>query len=99
MAPPDPETLTWDLTTSHFTDQEASMTDYTSNIIPRNVPSDADERTHRGTNVMNSICSLSTDPRIVTDDDNFHTVLLLHIQVSSVETSHYGNVHSHKTPH
>ncbi len=35
------ETLTWDPTTSHLADHEASLTDYASNIIPRNVSSDA----------------------------------------------------------
>ena len=29
------ETLTWDPTTSHFEEQEASMTDYAGNITPR----------------------------------------------------------------
>jgi hypothetical protein len=66
------ETMTWDPTTSLFADQEASITDYASTIIPRNVFSGADERRRHGdTCVINSFCSLSTDPLIVTNNDNF----------------------------
>ncbi len=93
------EILTWDPTTSHLADHEASLTNYAGNIIPQNISSDADERTHRDAYVINSLCSLSTDPKIVTDKDNFHTALLMHVKVSSVESSLNGNVQSRKTPH
>jgi hypothetical protein len=94
------ETLIWDPTTSLFADQEASMTDYAGTIIPWNVFSGADERKQRGdAYVINSLCSLSTDPVIVTNNDNFHTALLAHVQVSSVETSLNGTVRSRKALH
>jgi hypothetical protein len=94
------ETLTWDPTTSQFADQEASMTDYAGTIIPRNASSGGGERIRHGVAyVFNSLCSLSTDLVIVTEDDNFHTALSAFVQVSSMETIFNGNVRSRKTPH
>jgi hypothetical protein len=81
------ETLTWDLTTSQFADQEASMTDYAGTIIPQNAYFGGGERIQHGdAYVFNSLCSMSTDLVIVTEEDNFHTALSAHVQVSSVET-------------
>ena len=88
------ETLTWDPTTSHFEEQEASMTDYAGKITPR-----IGERGRGDAYVINSLCSLTTDLVDVTDDDNFHTALLSNVQISSVETSLNGNIRSRKTPH
>ena len=94
------ETLTWDPTTSHFADQEASMTDYAGTIIPRNASSGGGERIRHGdAYVISSFCSLSTDPVIVTDNDNFHIALSALVQVSSTETIFNGNVRSRKAPH
>jgi hypothetical protein len=87
--------MTWDPTTSHFTDQEVSMTDYAGTIIPRNASFGGGERIQHGdAYVINSFCSLSTDPVIVTDDDNFHTALLAHVQISPLN----GTLRSHKAP-
>ena len=72
------------------------MTNYAGTVIPRNAFSGANERTRHGdAYVINSFCSLSTDPVIVTDNDNFHTALLAHVQVSTLN----GTLRSRKTPH
>ncbi len=63
------------------------MTDYAGTIIPQNASSGGGERIQHGdAYVINSFCLLSTDPVIVTNDDNFHTVLSVLVQVSSMET-------------
>ena len=87
------ETLTWDPTTSHFEEQEASMTDYAGNITPRN-----GERGRGDAYVINPLCSLTIDLVDVTDDDNSTLCFLLHVQISSVETSSHGNIRSRTTP-
>jgi hypothetical protein len=88
------ETLTWDPTTSHFEEQEASMTDYAGNII-----SCPGKRGRRDAYVISSLSSLTTDHVDVTNDDNFHTVLTSHVHISSVATSLNGHVRLRKTAH
>jgi hypothetical protein len=46
---------------------------------------------------INLLSSLTTDQADVTDDDNFYDVLASHVQISSIETSLYGHIHSRKT--
>jgi hypothetical protein len=73
------ETLTWDPTTSQLVDPEASMTDYAGTIIPRNASSGGGERIRHGdAYVFHSLCSLSTDLVIFTEEDYFHTALSVH---------------------
>jgi hypothetical protein len=38
-----------------------------------------------------------TDQADVTDDENFYDVLASHVQISSIETSLNGHIHSRKT--
>ena len=63
------------------------MTDYAGTIIPRNASSGGGERIRHGdAYVFHFLCSLSTDLVTITEEDNFHTSLSAHVQVSSVET-------------
>jgi len=64
------ETLTWDPTTTHYSEQEAVMTDYSGTIV-----SCAAVRGRVGILAINSLSSLTADLVDVTDDENFHQVL------------------------
>jgi len=64
------ESLTWDPTMTHNSDQEAAMTDYSGNLIRC-----AAMRGHVSILAINSLSSLSSDLVDVTDDKNFHQVL------------------------
>ena len=55
------------------------MTDYAGTIIPRNASSGGGERIRHGdAYVFHSLCSLSTDLVIFTEEDYFHTALSVH---------------------
>ncbi len=47
--------------------------------------------------VINSLSSLTTDQADITDDENFYDVLASLVQISSIETSLNGHIHSRKT--
>jgi hypothetical protein len=79
------ESLTWDPTMTHYSDQEAAMTDYSGNIVHC-----AAVRGHVGNLAINLLSSLSSDLVDVTDDENFHQVLTSKVMISSVETSLNG---------
>ena len=81
------ETLTWDLTTTHYSEQEAVMTDYSGNVV-----NCAAVRGRVGILAINSLSSLTTDLVDVTDDKNFHQVLTSKVMISSVETSLNGHI-------
>ena len=76
------ESMTWDPTTTLYEDQEASMTDYSGNVVSRHAV-----RGHVGSLVINSLSSLASDLADVTDDDNFAQALTSNVQISSVDTS------------
>ncbi len=84
------ESLTWDPTTTHYSDQEVAMTDYSGNVLVRC----AAVRGHVGILAINSLSSLSSDLVDVTDDKNFHQVLTSKVMISSVETRLYGHIRS-----
>ncbi len=81
------ESLTWDPTTTHYSDQEAAMTDYSGNVVRC-----AAVRGHVGILAINSLSSLSSDLVDVTDDDNFHQVLTSKVMILSVDTSLNGHI-------
>jgi len=81
------ETLTWDPTTTHYSEQEAAMTNYFGNIVRC-----ATVRGHVGILAINSLSSLTTDLVDITDDENFHQVLTSKVMISSVETSLNGHM-------
>ena len=84
------ESLTWDPTTTHYSDQEAAMTDYSGNVVR----CAAVRGRHVGILAINSLSSLSSDLVDVTDDENFHQVLTSKVMISSVETSLNGHIRS-----
>jgi hypothetical protein len=47
--------------------------------------------------VINLLSSLTTDQADVTNDEKFNDVLASHVQISSIETSLNGHIHSRKT--
>jgi hypothetical protein len=76
------------------------MTDYAGTIIPRNASSGSGERIQHGnTYVFNSLCSLSTDLVIVTEEDNFTWRFPGMFRFLVLKPSFNGNVQSRKTPH
>ena len=81
------ESLTWDPTTTHYSEQEASMTDYSGNVVHC-----AAVRGHVGILAINSLSSLTTDLVDVTDDENSHQVLTSKVMISSVETNPNGHI-------
>jgi hypothetical protein len=63
------------------------MTDYAGTIISQNASSGGGERIQHGdAYVFHSLCSLSTDLVILTEENNFYMPLSVHVQVSSLET-------------
>jgi len=76
------ETLTWDPTTTHYSEQEASMTDYSGNVVRC-----AAVRGHVSILAINPLSSLTTDLVNVTDDENFHQVLTSKVMISSGKIS------------
>jgi hypothetical protein len=46
--------------------------------------------------VFDPLSPLTTDQADVTDDENFYDVLASHVQISSIETSLNGHIHSRK---
>jgi hypothetical protein len=83
------ESLTWDPTTTHYSDQEAAMTNYSGNVVRC-----AAVRGHVSILAINSLLSLSSNLVDVTDDKNFHQVLTSKVMISSVETSLNGHIRS-----
>ncbi len=81
------ESLTWDPTTTHYSDQEAAMTDYSGNVARC-----AAVKGQVGILAINLLSSLSSDLIDVTDDENFHQVLTSKVMISSVETSLNGHI-------
>ncbi len=86
------ETLTWDLTTTLYEQQENATMDYSGNIV-RN----AAVRGQVLTLIVNQLQLLTTDMADMTHDCNFHQVLTSHIVVSSVDASLRGHVQLRKT--
>jgi hypothetical protein len=76
------ETLTWDPTMTQYEDQEMAMTDYSGNVVRRDVM-----RGQVSGLVINSLSSLTADHADVTDNDNFYQVLSSMVQISSTESS------------
>jgi len=76
------ESLTWDPTSTIYSDQEAAMTDYSGNAVCCEAV-----RGRVGILVINLLSSLSSDLIDVTDDENFHHVMTSKVMISSVETS------------
>jgi hypothetical protein len=84
------ETLTWDLTTDLYEQQEHAMMDYSGNIVH--------DAAVRGPKlILNELQSLTTDLVDLTHDCNFHQVLTAHVVVSSVDSSLSGHVRLRKT--
>jgi hypothetical protein len=65
------KTMTWDPTTTHYSNQEAAMTGYSGNVVRCAAVG------HVGMVAINLLSSLSSDLVDVTDDENFHQVLTL----------------------
>ncbi len=86
------ESLTWDPMTTLYEEQEAAMIDYSGHVMTTTHPL----RGHVNHLVINLLSSLTTDQADVTDDNNFYQVLASHIQISSIETSHNGQICSCK---
>jgi hypothetical protein len=85
------ETLTWDPLTTLYEEQEASMIDYSGNIV-----SNAAVRGPPQTLIINELHSLTTDLADVTHVYNFHQVLTSHVVISSVDANLTGHVRSRK---
>ncbi len=84
------ETLTWDLTTDLYEQQEHNMMDYSGNIVR--------DAAMRGPKlILNELQSLTTDLADLMHDCNFHKVLTAHVIVSSVNSSLSGHVQLCKT--
>jgi len=81
------ESLTWDPTMTHYSNQEAAMTNYSGNVVPC-----APVRGHVGILAINLLSSLTTDLVDVADDEDFHQVLTSKVMISSVETSLNGHI-------
>ncbi len=81
------EALTWDPTMTHYSDQEAAMTNYSGNLVRCTAV-----RGQVSILAINSLSSLSSDLVDVTDDENFHQVLTSKVMISSVETSLNGHI-------
>jgi hypothetical protein len=79
------ETLTWDLTTDLYEQQEHAMMNYSGNIVP--------DAAVRGPKlILNELQSLTTDLADLTHNCNFHQVLTSHVIVSSINASLSGHV-------
>ena len=85
------ESLTLDPTTTHYSDQEAAMTDSSSNSV-----SCAAVRGLVGILAIHSLSSLTTDLVDVMDDESFYQVLTSKVMISSVETSLNEHIRSRK---
>jgi hypothetical protein len=79
------ETLTWDLTTDLYEQQEHAMMDYSGNIV-------RDAAMRGPTLILNELQSLTTDLADLMHDCNFHHVLTSHAIVSSINASLCGHV-------
>jgi hypothetical protein len=79
------ETLTWDLTTDLYEQQEHAMIDYSGNIV-------RDAALRGPTIILNELQSLTTDLADLTHDCNFHQFLTSHIVLSSINASLSGHV-------
>ncbi len=86
------ETLTWDLTTNLYEQQENAMMDYFGDIL-----CDAAMRGQVPTLILNELQLLTTDMADMMHDCNFHQVLTSHVVVSSADTSLTGHMQSGKT--
>jgi hypothetical protein len=86
------ESLTWDLTTTLYKDQEAAMIDYSGHVVTITRPM----RGHVNNLVINLLSSLTSDQANVTNGDNFYYVLASHVQISSIEISLNGHICSCK---
>ncbi len=89
------ETLTWDLSTDHYEQQEDVMMDLTGNFLPHDLV-----RGQRHLYVIDSISSASDDLLDINEDNNFHDILLSHIVISRIDTGINfltGNVQARKT--
>ena len=81
------DSLIWDPTKTHYSNQEAAMTVYSGNVVRC-----AAVRGHAGIFAINSLSSLSSDLVDVTDDKNFHQVLTSKVMISSFDTSLNGHI-------
>ncbi len=86
------ETLTWYPLTALYEEQEASMIDYSGNIV-----NNAAVRGPPQTLIINELHSLTTNMADVTHDYNFHQILASHVVISSGEGNLTGDVRSCKT--
>ncbi len=84
------ETLTWDLMTDLYEQQEHAMMDYLGNIVH--------DAAVRGPKlILNELQSLTTDLADLTQASNFHQILTSHVVISSVNASLSGHVGLCKT--
>ncbi len=87
------ETLIWDPTTTLYEEQEAAMIDYSVRVVTTTQPL----KGHINHLVINLLSSLITDQADVTDNNNFYNFLASYVQISSIESSLNGHIHSCKT--
>ena len=79
------ESLTWDLTTTIYEEQELAMVDHHGNITR------ASDSPAKGCLVINVLSLMTTDVADITNNDNFHVVLNSQVHISSVETLSNGH--------
>ncbi len=85
------ETLTWDLTTNLYEQQENAMKDYSGNIV-----CDAAVRGQVPIFILNEFQSLTTDLADIMHNCNFHQVSTSHVVVSSINANLSGHVRLRK---
>ena len=81
------EHIEWNTTSTRYTEQEESMTDYQGEIV---MPDPSSRGKYL---VINSLSSLFTPISDITDDDNFSSMLKNKVQVSATQS---GNVNSNQ---
>ena len=81
------KSLTWDLSTTLYEDQETATTNYSGSEVKC-----AAVRGHVGDLAINLPSSLTTDLTNVTNNDNFYRILSSNYQILSIESSLNGHI-------
>jgi len=81
------ETLTWDMSSTLYEEQEAAMISCDGHVLDRSAL-----RGHPSTLVINSLVSVTQTAADVTSDDNFFCVLTSNVMINRVEASLTGHL-------
>ena len=85
------ENLTWDPSTTQYTEQEAAITDYSGNVV-----SCTAVRGHVGNLAIKLLSSLSLTTDLADITDDFNKILTSRVQILSVEFSLNRHIRSRK---